>query len=107
MKSARDLQVQYKCQDCERPSAGFLCQGAGNDLKGLESIKVTRVYPKGTILFIEGQQASAVYMLCQGKVKLSTCSSEGKVIILDIVEAGDVLGLSAALNATTYEATAE
>jgi CRP/FNR family transcriptional regulator len=107
MKTSRDLHVQYKCQECDQESHGFLCQVSGSDLKGFDSIKVTKVYPKGTVLFVEGQSASAVYMLCQGKVKLSTCSREGKVIILDVVEAGDVIGLSAALNGAEYEATAE
>ncbi len=46
-------------------------------------------------------------MLCQGKVKLSTCSQEGKIIILEIAGAGDILGLSAAVNGTDHETTAE
>ena len=68
---------------------------------------MTKVYPKGTLLFLEGQPSDAVFMLCQGKVKLSTCSSEGKIIILDVVEPGDVIGLGAALTGADYEATAE
>ena len=107
MKSLRDLRVQNKCKECDRPNRGFLCKVSDKDLRIFESIKVTKVYPKGTLLFIEGEPSEAVYMLCQGKVKLSTCSSEGKIIILDVVEAGDVLGLSAALSGTDYEATAE
>ena len=46
-------------------------------------------------------------MLCQGRVKLSTCSRDGKVIILRVAEAGEVLGLSAAVSDSNYEATAE
>jgi CRP/FNR family transcriptional regulator, cyclic AMP receptor protein len=107
MKTSRDLHVQYKCRECDQHSHGFLCQVLDADRKEFDSIKVSKVYPKGALLFIEGQHAGAVYMLCQGKVKLSTCSRDGKVIILDVVEAGDVLGLSAALNSTEYEATAE
>ena len=107
MKTSRDLHVQYKCHECERPGEGFLCQAPGTDRTAFDEIKVTKVYSKGTLLFVEGQAATAVYMLCQGKVKLWTCSRDGKVIILDVVEAGDVLGLSAALNGAEYEATAE
>jgi len=107
MKNLRDLHVQDNCENCDRPNRGFLCKVPQEDLKRFEEIKVTKVYPKGTILFVEGQPSTAVYMLCQGKVKLSTCSREGKIIILDIVEPGDVLGLSAALSGAEYEATAE
>jgi len=107
MKSLRDLRVQNRCKDCDKPNRSFLCKVSDENLKLFESIKVTKVYPKGTLLFLEGQPSDAVFMLCQGKVKLSTCSSEGKIIILDVVEPGDVIGLSAALTGAEYEATAE
>ncbi len=40
-------------------------------------------------------------------MKLSTTSKEGKVLILKQSEAGEVLGLSAAISGTNYEMTAE
>ena len=46
-------------------------------------------------------------MLCMGKTKLSTSSREGKTIITKIAEAGDVLGLNAAISNVPYEVTAE
>jgi len=60
-----------------------------------------------TLLFVEGQNPRGVYILCSGKVKLSTTSKEGKVLILKQAEAGEVLGLSAAVSGTNYEMTAE
>jgi CRP/FNR family cyclic AMP-dependent transcriptional regulator len=58
-------------------------------------------------MFVEGQSPRGVYLLCSGKVKLSTTSKEGKVLILKQAEAGEVLGLSAAVSGTNYEMTAE
>jgi CRP/FNR family transcriptional regulator len=46
-------------------------------------------------------------MLCSGKVKLTTCSSDGKAIITRVAEGGEVLGLSAAVSGRAYMATAE
>jgi CRP/FNR family transcriptional regulator len=46
-------------------------------------------------------------MICSGRVKLSTCSSEGKAIITRIAEGGEVLGLSAAVSGKPYMVTAE
>jgi CRP/FNR family cyclic AMP-dependent transcriptional regulator len=46
-------------------------------------------------------------MLCDGQVKLSVSSSEGKTLILRIAKAGEVLGLMAVLSRSCYEATAE
>jgi CRP/FNR family transcriptional regulator, cyclic AMP receptor protein len=48
-----------------------------------------------------------VFILCSGKVKLSTTSKESKMLILKQAEAGEVLGLSAAISGTNYEMTAE
>jgi CRP/FNR family cyclic AMP-dependent transcriptional regulator len=59
------------------------------------------------MLFIEGQQPRGVFVLCTGKVKLSTSSTEGKTIITKISEAGDVLGLNATISNRPYEVTAE
>lgn len=59
------------------------------------------------MLFIEGQQPRGVFVLCTGKAKLSTSSSEGKTVITKISEAGDVLGLSATISNRPYEVTAE
>ena len=55
----------------------------------------------------EGQTPRGVFVLCSGKVKLSTTSKEGKILILKQAEAGEVLGLSAAISGTNYEMTAE
>jgi CRP-like cAMP-binding protein len=59
------------------------------------------------VLFIERQTARGVYVLCEGEVKLSVSSSEGKKLILRIAKAGEVLGLMSALSGTPHELTAE
>lgn len=107
MKSPHEINIQEKCLTCEVTGEGFFCHLPEADLERFQSIKVTRAYPKGSVLFHEGQPADAVYILCQGKVKLSACSRSGKIMILGIVEAGEVLGLSAALNGEDYEMSAE
>jgi CRP/FNR family transcriptional regulator len=73
----------------------------------LNEIKSTAIYPKAAMLFIEGQLPRGVFVLCAGKAKLSTSSSDGKTVILKIAEAGDVLGLNAAISNRPYEVTAE
>jgi CRP/FNR family transcriptional regulator len=56
---------------------------------------------------MEKQESRGIFMLCEGQVKLSVSSSEGKTLILRIAKAGEVLGLMAVLGRTNYEATAE
>lgn len=107
MRVAYDLMIQDKCLDCGLQNDRSFCKLSDSALHEFEGLKITRAYPKGATLFNEGQPSAAVYMLCQGKVKLSTCSQDGKIIILGIAEPGDVLGLSAAINGVDYETTAE
>ena len=47
------------------------------------------------------------YVLCAGKVKLSTTSREGKVLVLKMVVPGEAIGLSALISGEAYEITAE
>lgn len=56
---------------------------------------------------MEGQTADGIYMICRGKIKLSSCSRDGKIIILRIAGAGEVLGLSAVVSDLYYKVTAE
>lgn len=107
MNAGQDLRIQDKCSECPSKSSNFFCQLPPADLEIFESISVTKAYPKGMILYAEGQAPEEVFMLCQGKVKLSTCSPDGKIIILGIADAGDVLGLSSAVNNIEYETSAE
>jgi CRP/FNR family transcriptional regulator len=107
MKAFNNFKIQHKCLDCELRSANFFCNLSQASRETFESLKITNAYPKGATLFMEGHPSNGIYMLCQGRVKLSTCSRDGKVIILRVAEAGEILGLSTAVSDLNYEATAE
>ena len=76
-------------------------------LQAFDGIKSVTGYPRGTSLFSEGRQAKGVFLLCDGRAKLSVCSEDGKRLLLRIAGPGEVLGLSAALSGHPYELTAE
>ncbi len=48
-----------------------------------------------------------MYVLCEGEVKLSISSPEGKILIMRIARAGELLGLMATMAGQPYEVTAE
>jgi CRP/FNR family transcriptional regulator len=73
----------------------------------LDAIKYTSVYPKGSLLFVEGEQPRGIFILCSGKAKLTTSSTEGRVLIVKIAEPGEVLGASATILGKAYEVSAE
>jgi CRP/FNR family cyclic AMP-dependent transcriptional regulator len=83
------------------------CDSLASSLTALRSIAPPIAYPKGAILFREGQTACGIFEVRSGLVKLSIYSCTGHALILRIVEAGEMMGLPATLSGKPYEVTAE
>jgi CRP/FNR family transcriptional regulator len=47
---------------------------------------------RGEFIFIPGESADFVYVLRQGRVKLSVLSDSGKEVAIDIIEPGEIFG---------------
>jgi len=45
------------------------------------------------VLFLEGEPARGVYVLCRGAAKVYCCDSSGRGWVLKLAQAGDLLGL--------------
>src|SRR5215510_9742244 len=107
MDSESVLPLIRSCLTCRFREERLFCNLEADALGELERLKRSRGFSEGGVLFHEGQAAEDVMILCQGRVKLSVSSPEGKKIILSIAEPGEVLGLSSVIAEKTYEATAE
>lgn len=105
MRTPYNLDVHHNCSTCSNRH-GF-CDMQPKAVAALDAIKFTAMYPKGSLLFVEGERARGVFVLCSGKVKLTTSSSEGRTLIVRIAQAGEVLGGSAVLLQKPYEISAE
>lgn len=73
----------------------------------IEQEALTTTYPTGAVLFAEGQAPRGVFIVRRGRVKLSICGSDGRTLILRIVDSGCPMGVAAAVSGRQYEATAE
>jgi len=107
MRTPYGLEIIESCMGCKASREGFFCRLSQPVLRSVDLVSRHSVMPPGALLFVEGQTPRGAFILCSGKVKLSTTSKEGKVLILKQVEAGDVMGLSAAISGTNYEMSAE
>jgi len=107
MRAPYGLNILDNCLTCPMREEHLFCNLPPAAVQRLNEIRSSATYPKSAMLFIEGQQPRGVFVLCTGKAKLSTSSAEGKTVITKISEAGDVLGLSAAISNRPYEVTAE
>ena len=107
MRTPYGLDIIESCMGCKAVRDGFFCRFSAPVMRAVDMISHHTVMPEGALLFVEGQTSRGIFILCSGKVKLSTTSKEGKVLILKQAETGEVLGLSAAISGTDYEMTAE
>ena len=107
MSTPYGIQISENCLLCKLRDTGFFCNLPKLSLQELERVKYASAYPQGAVLFVEGQAPRGVYVICSGRVKLSTTSRDGKTLILRIAQAGEVLGLHATVSGKPYELTGE
>ena len=101
MPSARQIEV-------DQPSSGqtdadlysLLHEIHGSNIHNLNSL-----HGRGTVLFAEGEPARGVYILRTGRATVSISSSEGRIVMLRMAQAGDVLGLNSVLRNGSYDTT--
>ena len=108
MPSPYNLALVEHCSNCpQRETNGGFCNMAAEPVEALDTMKFTGAYPKGALLFVEGEQPRGVFVLCRGQAKLTTTSSDGRTLIVKIVKPGEILGVSAAMLGRPYEVSAE
>ncbi len=95
------------CCRCALRSDRIFCDLPADVLQALDDIKTVKACPRGTALFLEGRQARGVFVLCDGRAKLTICAEGRKRLQVRTAGPGEVLGLSSALSGRPYELTAE
>ena len=102
-----NLPVIESCLRCIVREEGLFCQLPHAALSTLNSLRQTSFYPRGALLFVEGQPARGLYIMCSGEAKLYVNSAEGQSLTLRAVEHAEVLGLSSLIADEPYPASAE
>ncbi len=78
-----------------------------NSLKELEKLSVFRKYPKNTVLFMEGDDSSHLYIIKKGKVSASVQGDDGREVILNYMGEGDYFGELSLIDGQTRSATVQ
>jgi CRP/FNR family transcriptional regulator len=89
------------------PSDEFSYQLSEETANDFESLKQLNLNPKGAILYSQGQPPRGVFVIGEGRVKLSVTAADGKILIVEVAGAGAILGLSANISGEPFGATAE
>lgn len=85
----------------------IVCNLPRSVLAELDEISSPSTYARDAVLFVAGHDPRGVFVICQGRVKLSTSSSKGKSILVRVAEAGELVGLPGCISGKPYELTAE
>jgi CRP/FNR family transcriptional regulator, cyclic AMP receptor protein len=107
MNTPYGLEMIDSCLTCKLRKSHWFCHLSSEVLRPFSGASHLCTYPGGALLFVEGQLPRGAFVLCSGKVKLSTTSRDGKVLILKMAGPGEVLGLSAVISGEPFEMTAE
>jgi len=98
---------QPSCFNCAFRPDRLFCDMPTEALQAFDAVKSQVTCEKGAVLFAEGRPSRGIYVLCDGRAKLSICAENGKRLMLRIAGPGEVLGLGASMSGTPYEVTAE
>ena len=105
--SVSGLNCVESCLTCHLRSRNFFCDLSPESIEAFNKIKHAAVFPEHSVVLVEGQTPCGIFILCQGRAKLSTTSRDGKTLIVRIADAGEVLGLHAVVTGKRYELTVE
>ncbi len=107
MPSPYNIPPNHDCTLCPARAQRRFCNMNADIIALMSGLTFTALYPKGSQLFVEGEKARGVFILCSGRVKMRTSSSEGRTLILRTAEPGEILGVSAVITGKTYETSVE
>ena len=99
--------IQDSCFKCLTRPDRLFCDLPAEALQAFDNIKSSAQYARDSVIFREGQAAHAIFIVCEGRVRLSVCADAGKRVTFRVAGPGEVLGLSATVCGGDYEVTAE
>ncbi len=101
------LRVVDSCYDCASRESGLVCKLPQTAIRELNAIRQNAFYPRGVVLYTEGETPRGVYILCSGQVRLTAGSHNGQEIIMRVAERGEILGLSNTISREPHRLRAE
>lgn len=102
-----NLRVVESCYDCANRENDLVCRFPESALRELNAIRQNAFYPRGVVLYAEGETPRGVYILCSGEVRLTAASENGNEVIMRVAKRGDILGLSNTMSREPHRVRAE
>ena len=77
------------------------------DLESLSSLVIERRFPKHKVIVEEGAPGDFMYIICDGRVKVTKLSGDGREKILELLDGGDFFGEMSLLDDAPRSASVE
>ncbi|MBN1291024.1 MAG: Crp/Fnr family transcriptional regulator [Candidatus Latescibacteria bacterium] len=75
------------------------------ELEAIKRVSITKKFPKDQIILLEDEDGDTLFIILQGKVKVTTFSESGKEVIFSILNEGDFFGEMSLLDGKPRSAT--
>lgn len=95
------------CAACPFRATSLVCRAAEGDLPPFLKLVHRFLYDPRQVVFYEGHESLGLYVLCSGKVKLTSSSFRGHQRIVGIVGAGDLIEQSGFCEGAGHGVTCE
>jgi CRP/FNR family transcriptional regulator len=102
-----NLRIVESCYECANRESGLTCKMPQSALRDLNTIRQNAFYPRGVVLYSEGETPRGIYIICSGEVRLTAGSHNGQEVILRVAEGGEILGLSNTFSREPHRVRAE
>jgi CRP/FNR family transcriptional regulator len=99
-------QAPVGCAACAVRRPGWFCSLGAAVLADLEPATTTIALPAQSELFVQGEDARCLYLICSGYLKLTAGRDSDRRMIVRVAGPGSMLGLYAALTHGIYEVSA-
>ncbi len=76
------------------------------DMETLARLATRRRYPKDTVVFFENDEGDALFMILEGRIRVTILGDDGREIILTVLGPGDFFGEMSLLDQEPRSATA-
>ncbi len=76
------------------------------DIQALARLTTRRRYPKDTVVFFENEQGDTLFMILEGRVRVTILGDDGREVILSVLGPGDFFGEISLLDNEPRSATA-
>lgn len=89
MRTPYGLPIIDNCRSCPVIVKDGFCDLPERSLDSWDHVRQNAAHPRGAVLFVQGQVAAGMHLICTGKVKLRSTGPDGAAVIHGIFNSGD------------------